>query len=193
MDKPILATNIDGLLLNHKVFSEPHRYWFERAIKKTKDNSLKRWMDREDYFIGVNEAMQKIMPHDSQEKRTYQARKWYQQDVIKYIKNHPEEIKKDIAEKLISLREKYKIILITTNTEKYINKILKKAKLNRIYEGIIASKTEKEPSKEELVDELINRYGKPEYYLTGKPEEKITKKLEEMKVKVLGIDKISRL
>jgi len=34
MQKPILATNIDGLLLEHEVFTEPHRGWFKRAIKK---------------------------------------------------------------------------------------------------------------------------------------------------------------
>lgn len=193
MEKPILATNIDGLLLDHDVFFEPHKYWFERAIKKTKDNSLKKWAGKEDYFLGVNEAMQKIMPNASLKKRTYKARKWYQQDVIKYIKNHPEKTKKDIAKKLRSLKEKYEIILITTNTEKYINKILRKARLNKIYDKIIASKTEKEPSKEELVNELLNKYGKPKYYLTGKPDEKITKKFEELKVKVLKVNEINKL
>ncbi len=100
MEKPILATNIDGLLLDHKVFTEPHKAWFERAIKKTKDNSLKRWIEKDNYFLGVNEAMEKILPNATKEKRTEQARKGYQEDVIKYIKAHPNKIKKYDAEKI---------------------------------------------------------------------------------------------
>ncbi len=42
MVKPILATNIDGLLLKHKVFTKPHKAWFNRAIEKTGDKSLEQ-------------------------------------------------------------------------------------------------------------------------------------------------------
>ncbi len=193
MEKPILATNIDGLLLDHKVFTEPHKAWFKRAIKKTKDNSLKKWIVKENYFLGVNEAMEKMLPNTTKEKRTEQARKWYQEDVIKYIKTHPNKIKKDVAEKLKSLKEKYQLILITTNSKDYINKILKASKLENIYDKTIASKTNKEPSKEELINELISKYGKPKYYLTGKLEEKITDKFKEFGTKVLTTLEISEL
>lgn len=86
MEKPILTTNIDGLLLEHDIFFEPHKDWFKRAIEKTRDNSLEKWIGKEDYFLGVNEAMKKIMPDSSKEEQTAQARKWYQKDVINYIK-----------------------------------------------------------------------------------------------------------
>lgn len=191
--KLIIATNIDGLLIENKAFTEPHKTWFERAIKKTKDNSLKKWIGREDYFIGVNEAMEKLMPSASKEERTYQARKWYQQDVVKYIKSHSEVIKKDTAKRLMLLKEKYRLILVTSNTKDYINKILKTSNLEGIYDTIIASKTEQEPDKEELIGELIKKYGKPEYYLTGKPEDKINKKFEKLEIKVIGIKDIDEI
>jgi phosphoglycolate phosphatase-like HAD superfamily hydrolase len=185
MEKRILVTNIDSLLIEHEAFIEPHKDWFERAIKKTKDNSLRKWIGREDYFLGVNEAMEKILPHSSKEERTKTARRWYQQDVVKYITSHPEVVKKDIANKLISLKERYKLILLTTNTTDYINKILRASKLDKIYDNIIASKTEEEPNKEKLVNELIEKYGKPEYYLTGKLEDSINKYLEKLEIKVI--------
>jgi len=193
MEKPILATNIDGLLLEHEVFMEPHKAWFKRAIKKTGDDSLEKWIGKENYFLGVNETMEKIMPDSSEEERTKQARKWYQKDVIQYIKNNPEKIKKEIAEKLKSLKEKYQLILITTNSQDYINEILKISNLENIYDKIIASKTEKEPNKEELLNELIEKHGKPEYYLTGKPDEKITDKFEKLGVKVISINEINKI
>lgn len=193
MEKPIIATNIDNLLIEHKAFIEPHKAWFERAIKKTKDNSLKKWMGRKDYFIGVNEAMEKILPNVSKEKRTYQARKWYQEDVVNYIKSHPEVVKKDIAKKLISLKEKYKLILITSNSKDYINDILKNSKLQNIYDGIIASKTEEEPDKSKLITKLINKYGKPVHYITGKPEDSINANFEKLEIKVIGIKEIDKI
>jgi len=193
MEKPILATNIDGLLIEHEAFVEPHKAWFERAIKKTKNNSLKKWIGKEDYFIGVNEAMEKILPNASKEERTYQARKWYQKDVVKYIKSHSEVIKKDIAKRLVLLKERYRLILVTSNTKDYINKILKTSNLEGVYDTIIASKTEQEPDKEELIGELIKKYGKPKYYLTGKPEDKINTKFEELDIKVIGIKDIDEI
>jgi hypothetical protein len=75
MGKPILATNIDGLLIRHEAFIEPHKAWFDRAIKKTGDKSLGEWKGRTDYFLGVDKAMEKLMPKASKEERTEQARK----------------------------------------------------------------------------------------------------------------------
>jgi len=77
MEKPIIVTNIDGLLLEHETFIEPHKAWFDRAIEKTGDNSLEEWKGHKEYFKGVNKAMEKIMPDAPLEKRTAQARKWY--------------------------------------------------------------------------------------------------------------------
>jgi len=193
MEKPILATNIDCLLIAHEAFVEPHKAWFKRAIKKTKDNSLRKWIGEINYFSGVDEAMEKILPNASKEERTYQARKWYQEDVIKYIKSHPEVVKKNIANKLISLKEKYKLILVTSNATDYINKILKASKLEKIYDYIIASKTEKEPDKEELIEKLINEHGKPKYYLTGKPDDKINATFKKLDIEVIGIEDIDNL
>lgn len=191
-EKPILATNIDGLLIDHSAFTEPHKYWFERAIKKTKDNSLKKWIGKENYFLGVNEAMEKIFPNASKEKRTRIAREWYQEDVIKYIKNNQEVIKKDVAKKLVSIKDRYKLILLTTNTKDYINKILNVSKLENIYDGIVASKLEEEPDKEKLINELIKEYGKPMYYLTGKLE-RINAHFKELGINVIYQDDITSL
>ena len=71
MEKPILATNIDGFLIEHSAFIEPHRIWFDRAILLTKDDSLKKWKGHPEYFKGVNEAMKKIMPDASKEERQH--------------------------------------------------------------------------------------------------------------------------
>jgi hypothetical protein len=171
MDKQILATNIDGFLIDHSAFIEPHRIWFDRAILLTKDDSLGKWKGHTEYFKGVNEAMQKIMPDASKEERTTQARKWYQEDVIHYISIHPEVVNQKLAKSLKKLKQRFTLALITTNTKDYINKILEVAKLQGIYDTIHASKLEEEPSKFKIAQEFKEKYGQPKYYLASRSKE----------------------
>src|SRR3989338_11368613 len=172
MIKQILATNIDDLLISHEAFFEPHNTWFDRAIQKTKDKSLEKWKGKENYFPGVHLAMKKLMPKATQEQRTIQARMWYQEDVIRYIKDHPEVVIKLNVNKLRKLKSKYTLALITTNSQNYIGDILETAKLDDIYDLILGSLTHEEPNKTELISRFIKQYGVPKYYLSGKKEEK---------------------
>ena len=185
MDKPIIFTNLDGLLIEHEAFIEPHKTWFDRVIEKTGDKSLENWKGREDYFKGVNIAMEKIMPNTTSEQRTFQARKWYQEDVINYIRDNPNVIIQRNVKKIKSLKQKYKLILITTNARDYINKIIQSSNLQNIYDKIIASQTEKEPDKEDLIRKAIKEFGKPLYYLTGKEDSKIIEILSKLEIKII--------
>lgn len=171
MQKPILATNIDGFLINHSAFIEPHRIWFDRAVLLTKDPSLSEWKGRDNYFIGVNKAMDKIMPTASKEEKTKQARKWYQEDVIYYIQIHPEVVNEKLKEIMIGLKKKFRLALITTNTKEYIKKILDSANLSGVYEIIHASSSEEEPDKEQLFQDFKQKYGEPKYYIASRSKE----------------------
>ena len=133
------------------------------------------------------------MPEATSEQRTAQARKWYQEDVVKYIQEHPEVVRKENAEKLRNLKSKYKLILLTTNTQDYIKKILEVSNLQDIYEGVVASKTEKEPNKEESIDELTKKYGKPKYYITGNPNDKTISKFKKLGTKVVNEENINSI
>jgi phosphoglycolate phosphatase-like HAD superfamily hydrolase len=171
MVKPILATNIDGFLINHKAFIEPHRVWFDRAILLTKDFTLGEWKGKENYFVGVNKAMEKILPDASKEERTTQARTWYQEDVVYYIQTHPEVINKKLKEVLIKLKEKFTLALITTNTREYISEILKASNLNEVYDIILASSSEEEPNKTKIFQEFKQKYSEPKYYIASRSKE----------------------
>jgi FMN phosphatase YigB (HAD superfamily) len=169
--KPILATNLDGFLIEHTAFIEPHKIWFDRVILLTKDNSLSKWKGHKEYFSGVDKAMEKIMPNSTKEKRTSKAREWYQEDVVHYISIHPELINLKLKKELKKLKKKYILALITTNTKEHINQILKAANLKNIYDIILASDSEKEPKKEEVFQKFKEKYGKPRYYLASRNKE----------------------
>lgn len=193
MEKPILGTNIDGFLIDHSAFIEPHKAWFDRAIAKTSDKSLEKWKGSKDYFIGVNKAMEKIMPNASKEKRTAHARKWYSEDVIYYIKMHPEVINNEVVESLKKLKSRFTLALITTNTKEYVNEILRVAGLSDLYDIVYASSAEEEPSKENLFNEFIEQYEKPIYYLSGKIDASLKDFFKEKNLKVLGVNDINKL
>lgn len=171
MEKPILATNLDGFLINHEAFIEPHRIWFDRASLLTKDDSFQKWKGHKEYFKGVNEAMEKIMPDVSKEERTKQARKWYQEDVVHYIKLHPEMVNHDLKKSLERLKQKFTLALITTNTGEYVNDILEAANLKGLYDIIYTSNLEEEPGKRQIVEEFKEKYGNPKYYVASKSNE----------------------
>lgn len=185
MAKPILATNLDDLLIKHEAFIEPHKAWFDRAIKKTGNKKLGKWKGKKDYFLGVNEAMDSIMPDATREEKTLQARTWYQEDVIRYIQAHPDCVNQHTAERLKQLKIRYRLILMTSNTERYIDKILSSAGLIGLYDAIIASETEQEPKKAELIEMLLEKYGKPKYYLTGKDDPETNEIFKKKDVKVI--------
>lgn len=171
MEKPILATNIDGFLIDHSAFIEPHRIWFDRAILLTKDESLANWKGRQDYFIGVNLAMERILPDATKEERTAQARKWYQEDVAHYITLHPVVVNQKIKKELVKLKGKFTLALITTNTKEYISKILEAADLKGIYDIIFASSSEEAPDKAKIFREFQEEYGEPKYYIASRSKE----------------------
>lgn len=171
MKKPILATNLDGFLIKHEAFSEPHKLWFRRAISLTKNKSLEKWIGRKDYFKGVDEAMREIMPKATNKKRTEQARRWYQEDVLSYIQTHPEVCYKNVSKELKKLKEKYTLALITSGAEEYIIKILEAIELKGLYDLVFSTKVSEKPNKKEVIKKFIKKYGKPLIYLSGKEDE----------------------
>ena len=193
MEKPVLATNIDGLLIAHEAFVEPHKAWFDRAIKKTKDYSLEKWKGQENYWPGVVQAMKLMMPEATEEEKNRQARKWYQEDVIKYIREHQKLVNRDIVKKLIKKKSDYRLTLITTSTEDHIDRILKAAKIDGMYDIIIASQTNREPKKLDLFNRLIKEYEKPKYYLTQKSEPEVEEFLKQKGIKIISLKDLGEI
>ena len=171
MEKPILATNIDGFLIKHEAFIEPHKAWFDRAVKLTGDKSLEQWKNRKDYFKGVDIAMAKIMPQSTEKERTIQARNWYQQDVVTYIKTHQETIYKKAVEILKISKSKFTLALVTVNTNEYIKQILEAAGISDLYDIVYAIPSSEKPDKATLFKNFVERYGEPKYYIAARSKE----------------------
>ena len=193
MTRPILVTNLDDLLIKHEAFMEPHKKVWKTLIKKTGDKDLAKWIGAKDYFIGVNLAMDKIMPKATREAKTLQVRTWYQEGVVRYIQDNPDCVNRHIADRLRQLKTKYLLILMTSNTEAYIDRILSSAGLTGLYDAIVASETEQEPKKADLIEALLAKHGKPKYYLTGKDDSETNEIFKKKEVKIITKDEIDSL
>ena len=70
---------------------------------------------------------------------------------------------KEFAEFLRKLKDKYKLALITSAPEESVEPILQKIGCFDLFDIVYKSPMEKQPNKEELFKEFIEKYGKPAY------------------------------
>ena len=166
MNKKVIAVNLAGFLIKEKAFLIPHEHWFKKASEKTGNQKFLNWIGKEDYFQGVDDAMEQIMPDAAEQERRHTARKWYQESVIEYIRNHPEVVNKEAVEMLKRLKSQYEIILITTNTEEYVKEILSAGGID-IFDKFFATKIHEIPSTQHMIEKVIKEYKKPDIYISG--------------------------
>ncbi|MBM3233876.1 HAD family hydrolase [Candidatus Pacearchaeota archaeon] len=164
MYKEIIATGIDGFLIKHEAFIEPHKTWFDRVIRLTGDKSLAQWKGRKDFFLGIDKAMKKIMPYTKEEQRLGKARKWYAEEIIAYLKEHPEAVYKDVENMLRKLKIRYALALITPSLQEYMPAILEAAGLSQVFDVIFVSKGN-------LPEEFTYKYREPIIYIAARNRE----------------------
>ena len=121
--------------------------------------------NRQDYFNDVDIVMRRLYPDLSEEKRTIKAREAYFDSVCEYIKENPQILNKEIIDYFLSLKDKYKIMLVTTNTKDKIGRILSITNLANLFDAIEASNPEEKDDKGIVFDRFLKKYGKPVLYL----------------------------
>ena len=124
MEKPILATTLSGLFIKQEPWDKAHILWYEKAADKLKDNSIKKWAKKPDYFKGVDEVMQRLYPKLPEADRTKKAREMFFNSVLQDIKENPKVKNEQIIKYFESLKKEYQIALITTNTQSALERIL---------------------------------------------------------------------
>lgn len=167
MEKPLIATTLSGLFIKQEPWDKAHVLWYQNAAKKLKDSSVNKWANKPDYFKGVDEVMKRLYPDLSDEKRTIKARETFFDSVCEYIEKHPKVINQNIINYFATLKEKYRIALITTNTSSALERILSKSKLLGFFDIIETSKPQEKDDKRMVFERFIKKYGKPIIYIGG--------------------------
>ena len=168
MKKPIIATTLSGLFVKHAPWDRAHQLWYKRASRILRDSSLiKRGKRKEGYFTSVDEIMKRIYPELSEKERTKIAREMYFDIVLKYIKHRPHVKNERVIKYFKSLKSKYKIALITTNTPEAARKILHIAHLDKLFDLVETSPPSEKDDKRKVFDRFIAKHGKPILYMGG--------------------------
>ena len=167
MEKPILATTLSGLFIKQEPWDKAHILWYEKAADKLKDNSIKKWAKKPDYFKGVDEVMQRLYPKLPEADRTKKAREMFFNSVLQDIKENPKVKNEQIIKYFESLKKEYQIALITTNTQSALERILSTTGLVGLFDLIETSKPEEKDDKKVVFNRFIKKYGKPILYIGG--------------------------
>ena len=167
MKKQIIATTLSGLFLKHEPWDKAHILWFNEWARQLKDESILEWIDKPNYFKGVDEVMKRIYPKLSDEERTKIARESYFDSVLEYIKQNPQIRNEEIINYFKTLKTKYQIVLITTNTEQAIGRILKISGLEKLFDIIKTSLLKEKDDKKLVFVRFIKKHGKPIIYIGG--------------------------
>ncbi len=167
-NKPIIATTLSGLFMTPDAWKNAHVLWFEEAAALLNDPSVRELANEENYFEYVDNIMQRLYPEMSEEERTRVARKEYFTNVVKYIQiNLDECVRNDVVEYFMSIKDRFRICLITTNTREALTEILSTAELNDLFDIIEYSEPEEKDNKDLVFKRFIELNGKPIIYIGG--------------------------
>jgi len=167
MSKSIIATTLSGLFISSEPWEKAHELWFETWAEKLDDLSILNWIDKPNYFEGVDLVMQIAYPKFTDEQRIIKARETYFDSIIQYIKQNKQVVNLEIAEYFKSLKEKYQLALITTNTQEVTNRILSITNLENLFDIIETSLPEEKDDKILVFNRFIKKHGKPLIYIGG--------------------------
>ncbi len=166
-DKPIIATTLSGLFLKHEPWNKAHILWLERAAEKLKDPSIMNWANRPDYFNCVDGIMRRLYPSLDERERVIKAREMFFESVCEYAKKNPKVRNEPIIKYFNSLKERYRLALITTNIQSALERILAVANLKDLFDITETSLPEEKDDKRVVFDRFIKKYGKPLVYIGG--------------------------
>ena len=180
MEKPILATTLKSVIINSKSWEDAHYLWYDEREKELKIKGLSiqpiiEWKtllkenpekEKKVYFNYVDKVMITLYPDLSKEKRTKIARKSYFDSVIKFIKDNKNQVNYNIIDYFYSLKNKYRLAIITTNTQSALEKIIKSINLDKdLFDLIETSKPEEKDNKISVFKRFVKKYGKPSAYI----------------------------
>ncbi|MFQ5531575.1 MAG: HAD family hydrolase [Candidatus Nanoarchaeia archaeon] len=171
MEKPIIATTLKGLFVAGEAWDEAHEIWYKDASEKLNDLSVMNWIGRDDYFKGVDDVMKRLYPNLLEDERTKLARKMYFDSTIKFIEQNPNLKKQQVINYFKSLKDKFQIALVTTNTQEAVDKIIQAADIKDLFDITESSLPTEKDDKVAVFNRFVEKHGKPILYIgSGKKD-----------------------
>lgn len=177
MTKPTIAVDFSGTLITEKPSEQAHYEWFEVMANLLKDKSILAYAKEKDYFPHVYKIMERFTGLDSKKEEDKKLMKKFARNLFQMsyfaaankIKDWL--LFQDYANYLRELKQKYRLVLVTTSPEDTISPILHLVKCEDIFDEIIKSPLTEEPNKEKLLKQLLERQDNLKVYLGNSLED----------------------
>lgn len=171
MSQPVIAVGLKGVLIDARAWEEAHELWFRMYAKQLDDESILTWIGRDNYFMGVEEVMRRVLPDASDEERTVRARKEYFESVIAWVEQH-NGVRDSIVQALETASKHARIVVLTSSKEDAATHLL-----THIPECIVsatyASLPEEKDDKKAVFTRMLEHEEKPLVYIgSGRQETK---------------------
>lgn len=163
MDKPILAVDFEGAFLRRRPFQRAHKDWFRVMSILLNDPLILEYAKLENYFPKVREVMKRYLGDINAGQGVFFARTLYAMATVAEVSE--DDVIRDFADWLDRKKPKYGLASITTTPQHAVVPILRKVNCADLFHIIYSSPEEKEPSKEQLFKEFIDRHGNPKFYI----------------------------
>ena len=185
---PLVVVDFNGALFRSRPFDEAHKSWFKLFSVLLEDNSVNDWAFSDNYFEGVHRCMEKYMGSKDKETQTLFARQLYAMCLV--AETREEDLVKEFADYLRTLRERYNLVLLTSAPEEAVLPMLKKVNCIDIFDIIYPSSSKDHPDKLSLFNAFISRYEKPLFYI-GKGDSDLGA-LKDLDIKTICVNWVTK-
>src|SRR3989338_3051810 len=161
--KPILAIDLEGALMYSRPFDNAHKKWFSLMADLLNDQSINNYAGLENYFPQVDIVMKRYLGYIDKKARTTFARQIYA--LITIAETKSADLVSEFAKYLRKIKSQYSLALVTSAPEAAVEPILQKVGCLDLFDYVYKSPVNKRPSKKELLQEFIEKHGKPKFYI----------------------------
>jgi hypothetical protein len=192
--KPVLAFSLLGIIKNQDPWTIAHKKGMKELSEKANMPELTKKINDPDYFEYVKKALEKIEGYKelSENERISKRRKKYFNNVLEILREG-DYIDKEFINFLKELKDKYEIMLITTNIKSFVDEVLKLSQAENLYDYIICSESSKEDNKQDVFSKAIKSFTKPNLYIGSKKSQDVCKEYNIKFIKYEGINELKEV
>ena len=167
MKQKIIAFEFDGIFIRSEARNAANKRWLKVMADLLKDPAILKGDYEKNKFSKFFRIMQKYLkldPKDAKERAilTKAVNGLYQILLLSEVTKLKEKLTiKETLDLAKKLKFAYKLALITATPEWALNLILKKLKIDKLFNYIYKVPTEKEPNKDEVIKKFVSDHGKP--------------------------------
>jgi phosphoglycolate phosphatase-like HAD superfamily hydrolase len=185
---PIIVIDLKEALVKPRPFIEAHKRWFKLFSILLEDDSINDWAKKENYFEGVHTVMSLYLKDSEKEFQTIFARQMFSMVLVAEIT--PDDLVKDFADYLRTIKDRYILALITTVPEDSIAPLLNKLGCGDLFELIYPSLNKNHPDKKTQFIDFIQNNDTPLFYIGY--GDKLLGELKDLNINTISVNWISK-